>query len=147
MPDYEEWTVNKASVNFGIDRRELSRIIEEVDVLPLNPESTIKKYKVKDLFEALKYGSQKLELTQEKAKQAMESARRMKRENDIAERLVAPIEELEEAISSVSSQAASILDSLVPNIKRRVPELSARDIMFIEKEIANCRNSIASMKI
>ena len=145
--EYEAWTVSKFSVEFGVDRRTLDRVIADAGVKPIKEDPKSKYYRIRDVFEALKYGSDKLDLSQEKAQEARERCRRTKRENDVAEELVAPIEDLRDALEKVSVQVASQLDALPLNLKKRCPALTARDIEFIKKEIAKCRNAMAASKI
>ena len=145
--EYAAWTVSKFSVEFGVDRRTLDRVIADAGVKPIKEDPKSKYYRIRDVFEALKYGSDKLDLSQEKAKEALERCRRTKRENDVAEELVAPIEDLRDALEKVSVQVASQLDALPLNLKKRCLALTARDIEFIKKEIAKCRNAMAASKI
>lgn len=147
MAELAEWTVSKIAMELGVDRRTLDRVILEQGVEPQREGSRSKYYRLKPIFEALKYGSDKLDLSQEKARESRERQRKFKRENDIEESLVAPIEELRAALEKVSGQAASILDALPLNIKKRCPLLTSRDIEFMKKEIAKCRNAIADTKI
>jgi phage terminase Nu1 subunit (DNA packaging protein) len=146
MAEFELWTVSKCGMNFGISRREINRILEECEVKPVKAEGRKKLYKVHDVFQALAYGSEKLSLTQESAKHKMELARKAKRENDLEEGLLAPIEDIREALAAVASQICPILESLLPQLKNKIPQLTARDCEFIEKEIARCKNSVADIK-
>jgi phage terminase Nu1 subunit (DNA packaging protein) len=143
----EEWTVTKFSTEFGVDRRTLDRVIADAGVEPVREDPKSRYYRIQDVFEALKYGSDKLDLSQEKALEARERCRRTKRENDLAEELIAPMETLRDALEQVSVQVASNLDALPLNLKKRCPALTARDIEFIKKEIAKCRNAMAAAKI
>ncbi len=88
-----------------------------------------------------------LDLQAERAKLAVEQTREKKRNNDIEENLVAPIEILSEVLASVCSQIASTLNSLPLTLKKQCPALTARDIDYIKKEIAKCRNLAASTSI
>ena len=77
----------------------------------------------------------------------LEKHRKIKRENDEAEKIVAPVSLLTEALSNVASQVVPILESLPLEMKRRNPGLSGHDVMLVKKEIAKCRNIIADVKI
>lgn len=147
MAELAEWTISKISMELGVDRRTLERVILEQGIEPQRIGDRSKFYRLKPIFEALKYGSDKLDLSQEKALESKERRRKLSRENDLAEGLAAPIELLRETIKKVAGQAASILDALPLNIKKRCPLLTSRDIEFIKKEIAKCRNAIAGMEI
>ncbi len=147
MADLEFWTVNKCGENFGISRREINRMLNERSVEPARVEGTKKYYKVMDVFNCLAYDSEKLSLTQEKAKQAFESHRKLKRENDLEEGLLAPIDDLRTATAEVAAQIAPILEGILPQLKNRNPVLTARDCEFIEKEIARAKNAIAGIYV
>lgn len=146
MPTLEAWTVNNLSLQLGIDRRELDRLIAEVGLKPVNPDQRMKKYILKDIFNAAKYGSRKLDLTQIKAESHLEDVRRKKRENDMEESLVAPVEVIEETIGKVAVEVASMLDTILPGMRHAVPTLTDRDLMMIDKELAKCRNAIAEIR-
>jgi len=76
-----------------------------------------------------------------------EKYRKIKRENDIEERGVIPLEEIVDVLQAVSKQAVSILEALPLNIKRRVPMLKAKDIEYIQLEIAKCRNAVGNIEV
>jgi phage terminase Nu1 subunit (DNA packaging protein) len=147
MAEFELWTVSKCGMNFGISRREINRILEECEVQPVRTDGRKKLYKVHDVFDALVHGSEKLSHTQESAKHKKELARKVKRENDVEEGLLAPIEDLREALATVASQICPILEALLPQLKNKMPQLTARDCEFIEKEIARCKNAITELKL
>lgn len=76
-----------------------------------------------------------------------EKLRKLRRENDMQEELVAPIDILTKAISSLASQVVPILDALPMEMKRRNPNLTGHDIHLVKKSIAKCRNLVASVKV
>ncbi len=76
-----------------------------------------------------------------------ERHRKLKRENDIADGLVAPVDQLTEALTGVLSQQVAILEAIPNNVKRKNPAISARDIEVIKKEIAKARNLAADVTI
>jgi len=147
MAELAEWTISKISMELGVDRRTLERVILEQGIEPQRVGDRSKFYRLRPIFEGLKYGSDKLDLSQEKAMESRERQRKLKRENDIEESLVAPIDDLRATLEKASGQISSILDALPLNIKKRCPQLNSRDVEFIKKEIAKCRNSIAEAKI
>lgn len=147
MAELELWTVSKCSENFGIDRREINKMLNEQEVKPVKTVERRKYYRVMDVFNCLAYGSEKLSLTQESAKHKMELARKIKRENDVEEGVLAPIEQIRETLSVVAAQIGPILEGLLPQLKNKNPQLTARDCEFIEKEIARAKNAIAEIEI
>jgi len=72
-----------------------------------------------------------------------EKYRKAKRENDIAEELVAPVSLITDIIGKAGDQIIPILESLPLVMKRNWPELSGDEIMLVKKSIAECRNIIA----
>ena len=76
-----------------------------------------------------------------------EKWREKKRENDLAECLVAPISTLSDALQKVSTQIVPILEALPLEMKRRNPQLTGHDIMVVKKSIAGCRNIISAIQI
>ena len=88
-----------------------------------------------------------LVLEEERALLTNEQCRKAKRDNDLADSLVFPVETLVSVLSKATGQIASVLDALPLTLKKRSPNLSARDIEFIRKEIAKCRNAAAQAAI
>jgi len=88
-----------------------------------------------------------LVLEEERALLTNEQCRKAKRDNDLADSLVFPVEVLVEVLSKATGQISSVLDALPLTLKKRSPNLTARDIEFIRKEIAKCRNAAAQAAI
>ena len=76
-----------------------------------------------------------------------EKHRKLKRENDIEDNLVAPVSVLTVAIEKVATQIIPILDSLPLEMKRRNPNLTGHDIQLVKKTIARTRNIISEINI
>lgn len=81
------------------------------------------------------------------AKIEEEKLRRLRRENDIEEQLVAPVSVLTDALERVSAQIVPILDSIPLEMKRLNPTLNGHDIQTVKKAIARARNAIAEVNI
>ncbi len=88
-----------------------------------------------------------LDLQEERAKLAVEQTRQKKRENDIEEGQVAPVEVISDVLSKVCQQIASVLGGIPMKIKKKVPSLTARDVDFIKKEIAKTRGLAADAAV
>ena len=73
--------------------------------------------------------------------------RKLRRENDIEERKVAPVYLLTEALQKAGAIIVANLESLPLLIKRHWPEVTGDQVMMIKTAIAECRNAIADMKI
>lgn len=76
-----------------------------------------------------------------------EKLRKLRRENDIEERKVAPVYLLTEALQKAGAIIVANLESLPLLIKRHWPEVTGDQVMMIKTAIAECRNAIADMKI
>jgi len=73
--------------------------------------------------------------------------REKKRDNDIAENLVAPKQLLADALSAVGMKIVAQMEALPLEMKRANPRLSGHDIMVVKKSIARCCNAIAETNI
>jgi terminase small subunit / prophage DNA-packing protein len=76
-----------------------------------------------------------------------EKWREKRRENDIAESLVAPVSVLTDALEKVADQVVPILDSIPLEMKRLNPKLTGHDIQTVKKAIARARNAVADVTI
>lgn len=76
-----------------------------------------------------------------------ERYRKLKRENDMEDDLVAPVEILEMAIKDAGRQIIPLLDTLPVEMKRDNPELTGADIQIAKMSIAKCRNLISNLEL
>lgn len=76
-----------------------------------------------------------------------EKYRKAKRENDLEEKLVAPVSLLTDALLKAGAIIIPILDSLPLVIKRYWPEVTGDHVTEIKRAVAECRNAIADMRI
>lgn len=65
----------------------------------------------------------------------------------VKRREYAPVGLLEVVLGHVARQVATRLDALVPQLKRRLPDLPAAALVAIEEELAACRALCASANI
>ncbi len=72
---------------------------------------------------------------------------KLKRENEIEDKLVAPIELLTDALQQVAAQMVPLLESLPLKMKRNNPSLTGHDITLVKKAVCECRNLIAKIKL
>ena len=77
----------------------------------------------------------------------LEKLRKLRRENDLEERKVAPVSILTDVLSRASAIIVANLESLPLLIKRHWPEVTGDQITLVKKAVAECRNTIADMKI
>lgn len=76
-----------------------------------------------------------------------EKYRKAKRENDIEEGLVAPVALLTDALQKSGAIIVANLESLPLLMKRHWPEITGDQVTMVKKAIAECRNTIADMRI
>jgi len=76
-----------------------------------------------------------------------EKYRKIKRENDLAEKNIAPVIVLENALKDAARQIIPLLDGLPIEMKRDNPELTGADIQTAKTSIAKCRNLIAGLEL
>lgn len=76
-----------------------------------------------------------------------EKYREKKRQNDIEESKVAPVDLLTSALYTAVNQIIPILESLPLVMKRNFPELSGDQISLVKKAVAECRNIIAASEL
>lgn len=88
-----------------------------------------------------------LDLSRERAILAQEQTRKLKLENDLKEGHLVSTDLVTQTITQVGKRIIAILDSIPLNVKKRVPVLESKDVDFIRKEIAKCRNAIANLDI
>ena len=76
-----------------------------------------------------------------------EKYREKKRQNDLEEKLVAPVALLTDALHQAGNIIIPILESLPLIMKRNWPEISGDQIQLVKKAIAECRNAIAGSEL
>jgi len=76
-----------------------------------------------------------------------EKWRQAQRENDLAEKTVAPLAVITAALSATAAQMVPILEALPLEAKRRNPRLTGHDIHLMKQSVARCRNALAAMQI
>lgn len=77
----------------------------------------------------------------------IEQHREKKRENDIAEGLIAPVSLISDTIIKTGVAIMSQLEALPGMMKRANPELTAGDINTVKKTISQCCQAISEMKL
>jgi phage terminase Nu1 subunit (DNA packaging protein) len=50
-------------------------------------------------------------------------------------------------LTATASRVAGILDAIPGMVRRRVPQLSADDIVLVAEEVARARNTVAGMRL
>lgn len=76
-----------------------------------------------------------------------EKLRKLRRENDVEEGQVAPVELLTEALQKAGAIIVANLESLPLLMKRHWPEITGDQVTMVKKAVAECRNAVADMQI
>lgn len=76
-----------------------------------------------------------------------EKLRKIRRENDIEEGKFAPLFLLTDALQKSGAIIIANLESLPLLMKRHWPEITGDQITMVKRVVAECRNTIADMKI
>jgi phage terminase Nu1 subunit (DNA packaging protein) len=86
----------------------------------------------------------RLDLEQERARQAKESADKLEFENMVRRGVFAPLSVFDEAFQGYTRQVTSMLDGVTPNLRRLLPHLSEADHQRIYNHLATERERIAA---
>ena len=89
-------------------------------------------------------GDVRLNLEQERARQAKESADKLALENALTRGEVAPAEHFDSALFSYTSQVKSFLDAISANLRRKFPHIEERDHYRIGVYIDEERNRLSA---
>lgn len=87
------------------------------------------------------------ELSTERARLARENADKVAMANAVTRREFAPVAALEVVLGDIARQVATRLDALVPQIKRRLPDLPPSVLTQITAEIHACRELCAAVNL
>lgn len=133
----------------GLAYRTIKRRLDDAAIKPTGKNGRAILYNSVEALPVLfgkKNQDEQIDLQKERALESRERRRKLERENDIADGLVVAVETITIVLQSVSAQAVPILESLPLKIKKRIPALTGRDLEWIQKEVAKCRNAIAKIK-
>ncbi len=87
------------------------------------------------------------ELSTERARVARETADRIAMQNAISRKEFAPVAYLEIVLGDVARQIAQRLDALVPQVRRRLPDLPPSVLSQITAEVIACRDLCAAASL
>jgi phage terminase Nu1 subunit (DNA packaging protein) len=87
------------------------------------------------------------ELARERARLAREQADRVAMENAASRRELAPVSVLELVLAKMAGDVASILQGVVPKVKRRNPGLTSEALGVIEDELIKARMRAAALTL
>lgn len=87
------------------------------------------------------------ELATERARVSRATADKIEMQNAVTRREYAPVAVLEVVLGDVARRISTRLDAMVPQIKRRLPDLPATAINMLATEVAACRDICASVNL
>ena len=87
------------------------------------------------------------ELATERARVSRATADKIEMANAITRREYAPVSVLEVVLGDVARRVSTRLDAMVPQIKRRLPDINASALAMIAAEVAECRAICAAVNI
>jgi terminase small subunit / prophage DNA-packing protein len=87
------------------------------------------------------------QLAEQRARVAKETADKIAMANAVTRRELAPVGLLEVVLADVARQISTRLDAVVPQLRRRLPDLPASALNAIAAELAACRDLCASANI
>ena len=76
-----------------------------------------------------------------------EKYREKKRENDHAEKLLAPVEVIHEVVEKGVASVIAVMETLPLLVKRQFPEITGDQITLVKTAVAECRNAMADVKV
>jgi phage terminase Nu1 subunit (DNA packaging protein) len=86
------------------------------------------------------------ELARERARLAREQADRVAMDNAVNRRELAPVAVLELVLAKMAGDVGSLLQGLVPRVRRRV-ELPTEALRIFEEEVSKARNRAAALSL
>lgn len=84
-------------------------------------------------------------LTQERLRLTAAQADHQEQKNEVARRRLVPVEFATFALAKMAAQIGSMLDTVPLKLRRKHPDLDARHVESLQREIANARNSAAEV--
>ena len=139
--------LNHIEMLTGVTYITLKKSIDENGIKSVGRDGKKILYDSKEILEAL-YRRQSSTVSSDVREMLIaEQHREKKRENDLAEGLIAPLSALEDALTQVGQQIVVNLEALPLEMKRANPRLTGHDIQTVKKNIARCCGAIADIHI
>ncbi len=87
------------------------------------------------------------ELASERARLAREQADAVAMRNAQTRRELVPVALAEAALAHIGRQVATRLEAIVPQLRRRVPDMPPEALRYVEEEVARARSAAAALKL
>lgn len=141
MPDFTQKAV---AAICGVSATRIRQLVSE-GVITKNRKGRYSESAITQYIEFLRKGQQGDSNFRDLLDQ--EKHREKKRENDLAEGLVAPVELLEDAVGRGVAAMVPVLEGLPLIMKRHWPDISGDQIQLVKRAVAECRNALADVEI
>jgi phage terminase Nu1 subunit (DNA packaging protein) len=147
-----EKTVSRHLANCGIDKREST--MEEIRhaIMKRSIDQTVRKFGNQDIEdgevdENARAKRLNNELTVEKIRLTASQADDSELKVDLKKHVIAPLAAMELAITKIATNAASKLEQIPIRVKRKLPNLTTRELEIISREIVAVQNEVAEIEI
>ncbi|WP_457329739.1 terminase small subunit [Rhizobacter sp. P5_C2] len=130
----------------GVSQPVVSELLSRGVLLAGQPAATWLRAYTKHLREQAAGRGADGELARERARLAREQADRIAMDNAVNRRELAPVSVLELVLAKMAGDVGSLLQGLVPRLRRRV-ELPGEALRILEEEVSKARNRAAAMTL
>jgi len=130
----------------GVSQPVVSELLSRGVLLAGQPAATWLRAYTKHLREQAAGRGADGELARERARLAREQADRIAMDNAVNRRELAPVSVLELVLAKMAGDVGSLLQGLVPRLRRRV-ELPGEALRILEEEVTKARNCAAAMTL
>ena len=130
----------------GVSQPVVSELLARGILLAGQPAATWLRAYTKHLREQAAGRGADGELARERARLAREQADRVAMDNAVNRRELAPIAVLELVLAKMAGDVGSVLQGLVPRLRRRV-ELPTEALRIFEDEVSKARNRAAALSL
>ena len=130
----------------GVSQPVVSELLSRGVLLAGQPAATWLRAYTKHLREQAAGRGADGELARERARLAREQADRIAMDNAVNRRELAPVSVLELVLAKMAGDVGSLLQGLVPRLRRRV-ELPGEALRILDEEVSKARNRAAAMTL
>ena len=130
----------------GVSQPVVSELLARGILLAGQPAATWLRAYTKHLREQAAGRGADGELARERARLAREQADRVAMDNAVNRRELAPVSVLELVLAKMAGDVGSLLQGLVPRVRRRV-ELPTEALRIFEEEVSKARNRAAALSL
>ena len=142
----EHWSISGLSVELGIDRRALAKLLAEIE--PVRISGPSKLYLMAPVVWAMiKRQTGEGNPAAEKSRLDRLRADQVEFDLQIKRGEYAPIEMLKFAVGDMAGQIKSIFEGIPKRIKNSCPSLRAKEIKILEQELVKAQNAASKVQV